>query len=228
MTPSFMRHAAFFGPEDQHTPVSIIGAGAMGSFIALLLAKMGCTRFKLWDSDLVESHNLPNQTYDVEHIGMAKVDALTLVLQRFNPDVQVETYNRFFSSEKDRDNLSGIVIMSVDSMAARRDIGEAIRNNWSVDRAFETRIGFKYGEVNILDPLDPAKLNEWSNALRDDSEVPDGPCSEKICTTFVALVSAFIVEQVCAFLSSKRRNTTFNTKAKTYFELSDNVATYQF
>ena len=42
-------------------PVTVIGAGATGSFITLALAKMGVRHITVYDDDTVEEHNLPNQ-----------------------------------------------------------------------------------------------------------------------------------------------------------------------
>lgn len=73
---SFLRHAGWVGPEDLNDTLTIIGCGAVGSNLALIAAKMGFHEFDLWDADIVEPHNLANQAYDVEHIGMKKVAAL--------------------------------------------------------------------------------------------------------------------------------------------------------
>ena len=62
---SFLRHAGWVGPEDLTTPLVIIGCGAVGSHVALCAAKMGFSNFILFDADVVEAHNLPNQTYEI-------------------------------------------------------------------------------------------------------------------------------------------------------------------
>jgi molybdopterin-synthase adenylyltransferase len=56
--------------------ISVIGCGAVGSFTVLTLAKMGITDITVYDGDKVEEHNLPNQWYKLDHLGMNKTDAL--------------------------------------------------------------------------------------------------------------------------------------------------------
>jgi len=95
---SFLRHSGWVGPEDFTEPLNIIGTGAVGSHVAVLAARMGFHKFRLWDHDLVEPHNLANQVFDHNHIGMPKVEAVKDVLTRFNPAIMVETHQKFFES----------------------------------------------------------------------------------------------------------------------------------
>ena len=55
------RHKELFNPYYFNTPVTIIGAGATGSWLALMLAKLGIQDITVYDFDVVEEHNVPNQ-----------------------------------------------------------------------------------------------------------------------------------------------------------------------
>ena len=89
-TVSFLRHASFFGPEDSgNSTLNIIGVGATGSWVGMLAARMGWHNFQVWDLDIVESHNLPNQIYNLKDIGSKKVDAFEKHIKRFNPSAKV-------------------------------------------------------------------------------------------------------------------------------------------
>ena len=96
---------AGFGPEDANQPLNIIGVGATGSNIGLIAARMGFHKFRVWDPDIVETHNLPNQIYDVEHVGQRKVNAFEDVLTRFNPRISVEKSDTYFTSENKGDSM---------------------------------------------------------------------------------------------------------------------------
>ena len=117
---SFLRHAGWISPEDLQDTLTIVGCGAVGSHFALIAAKMGFHNFSLWDADIVEDHNLPNQAYDVEHIGKKKVEALAEVLKRFNPEVQIETHDTFFTKEN-KDEIFGPLVIATDTMSSRQD-----------------------------------------------------------------------------------------------------------
>ena len=96
MTVSFLRHASFFSPFLNPPQLVILGCGATGSNIAMLAARMGFVEFQLWDADVVESHNLPNQVFDNCQIGTSKVLALEQKLKAFNPEIKVTVFNRFW------------------------------------------------------------------------------------------------------------------------------------
>lgn len=218
---SFLRHAGWFGPEDA-AQLNIIGVGATGSYIGLIAAKMGFHKFQIWDKDIVETHNLPNQIYDICHIGKSKVDAFEEVLTRFNPCIEVIKHNKFFTTEEDKDLLSGPVVLTVDTMSARKDIYDSFKLNWKIKNVYETRLGFDYGELNIIDTLNTNQLTEWASTLRDDSDIPDGPCNLRICTTLVSLVASYTVHCLCNNLSREPKP----LQKKTMFSLQPNLKTY--
>ena len=84
---SFLRHAAYFSPEDAREPLNIIGVGATGSNIGLYAARMGFHNFRIWDADIVEDHNLPNQIYHLDDINKCILESNSkIVLDR------IETY----------------------------------------------------------------------------------------------------------------------------------------
>lgn len=223
---SFLRHAGFFSPEDAET-LNIIGVGATGSNIGLIAAKMGFHSFKVWDADIVESHNLPNQIYDVEHVGMRKVDAFKSVLQRFNPNIKVETHPYFFEASHKLLLDDGPLVLTVDTMSARKDIHSAFHMNYLVNKVYETRLGFDYGELNIVDNMNVVQSTNWVNCLRSDSELSEGPCNLRICTTLVGLVASYTVHTICASLSSKRSNVDCSgIKPKTVFNFAPQISTY--
>ncbi len=224
---SFLRHAGWVSTEDLTMPLTIIGCGAVGSHIALFAVKMGFTNVHLWDADIVEAHNLPNQTYEPEHIGTAKVLALEAVLKRFNSDVVVSTNNRFFT-EADASALQGFVVIATDNMASRQMLIQLCTFNTSVLAMFEARLGFDYGEVNIVNPLSIVDCDNFENSLRSDEDVPEGPCNLRICTTLVGMISAYLVHQICAFVVAQKQSQEWQYKRKNIFNLAPTLQYVSF
>ena len=222
-TVSFLRHAGWFSPEQADT-MNIIGVGATGSYIGLLAAKMGFHKFNIWDADIVEDHNLPNQIYNLNHVGKLKVDAFEEVLKDFNPSVEINKNPYFFKSSEHKDDLDGVLVLTVDTMHARKDIFNAFKENWKVSNVYETRLGFDYGELNVIDNLNTNDLDEWYGSLKDDSEIPDGPCNLRICTTLVSMVAAHTVHTICSNL--KKDFTKEGSSKKTIFNLTPRLSTY--
>ena len=209
-TPSFLRHAAFFGPEDANDSVlNIIGVGATGSWVGLLAAKMGWHNFRIWDLDLVESHNLPNQIYSPQHVGMKKVDAFEAVLKEFNSQVNVEKWDCFFESQLHKDLLEDYVFVAVDSLSARKDIVDCCKNNIMIDQIFETQMGFKHATINCFSPIETSQIDSYLSLLKNDNEVQESACNERIITTLTSIVASSVVHLLCAIASSERNSDAF-------------------
>lgn len=199
--PSFLRHAAFFGPNiaESYTIV-VVGTGAVGSWTAMTLARMGCTKFKLIDFDEVAAHNLPNQAFFAEDIGMKKIEALTKNLKNFNPNVEVTSHDSVFSSDL-FDLNSGeeyIVVMATDSFASRRDVATWVKGNLSVCGLYGVRLGFEFGRIDYYNPMSNFDMSRLEVEISTkDEDVEEGPCNRKICGTLVMIASAALAHFIC-------------------------------
>ena len=70
--------------------VAVLGAGGLGSPVALYLAAAGVGTIGIVDDDTVDLSNLQRQIlHDTPSIGFAKVDSAAKTLARLNPDVEV-------------------------------------------------------------------------------------------------------------------------------------------
>lgn len=73
--------------------VLLIGAGGLGSPLALYLAAAGVGTIGIIDEDIVDASNLQRQViHTTNNIGSLKVDSARAAIEALNPDVQVETY----------------------------------------------------------------------------------------------------------------------------------------
>jgi adenylyltransferase/sulfurtransferase len=82
------------------TSVLCIGAGGLGSPIAIYLAAAGIGRLGLVDFDAVELSNLQRQVlHTTQDVGRPKTDSAREAIQRLNPNVEVAVHNTRLSSE---------------------------------------------------------------------------------------------------------------------------------
>ncbi len=93
------RHTPGVYKRMKESKVGIAGLGGLGSAVSIALARMGIGTLILVDFDIVEPSNLNRQHYFIEHIGMAKTDAMAEILASVNPYIQVNTH-RVILSEK--------------------------------------------------------------------------------------------------------------------------------
>lgn len=86
--------------------VLIIGAGGLGSPVALYLAAAGVGTIGLADADTVSLSNLQRQImHGTPDIGTPKIESADRAMKRINPGVVTELHNLFVTPE----NASGLI-----------------------------------------------------------------------------------------------------------------------
>lgn len=74
--------------------VAAIGAGSVGSKMALEMARSGVKHFLLIDNDMVEVHSIARSEYTWEDVGDYKTAALARKIRSIRPDAEIRTENR--------------------------------------------------------------------------------------------------------------------------------------
>ena len=108
--------------------IFVIGAGGLGSPVALYLAAAGVGTIGLIDSDIVDISNLQRQVlHHTPDVGRSKVQSAKEKIEALNPDVNVETYETRFGQENAIDLIKpyDIVIDGVDNFPAKFLINDA-------------------------------------------------------------------------------------------------------
>ncbi|MBY4638516.1 molybdopterin-synthase adenylyltransferase MoeB [Gluconacetobacter entanii] len=108
--------------------VLIIGAGGLGSPLALYLAAAGVGRIGLVDDDVVDLSNLQRQIAHVTaRVGHAKVDSAAEAMRALNPGVTVDCHNIRLGPDNVRELVRGydIVCDGCDNFATRYLLADA-------------------------------------------------------------------------------------------------------
>jgi molybdopterin-synthase adenylyltransferase len=108
--------------------VLIIGAGGLGSPIALYLAAAGVGTIGIADADEVDVSNLQRQViHFTGDVGKAKVLSAAEKMRAINPDVNVVTYQQWVSAENIAEMVADydFVIDGTDNFAAKFLINDA-------------------------------------------------------------------------------------------------------
>lgn len=173
-------------------PITIIGAGAIGSFTTLSLAKMGFTNITVYDYDKIEVENMNCQFYRNKDINKFKVLALQELVEDFT-GVKIKAKNELYKEGIFR----GIVISAVDSMKVRRTIWE---NHKEV--AFQTKIvvdprmGAESALIYAMSPMNVADITSYEKTLYTDENAVQERCTAK-ATMYTAIM---LSGQVCKIL----------------------------
>ena len=102
--------------------VLLLGAGGLGSPIALYLAAAGVGTIGLVDFDVVDKSNLQRQIlHGTSDVGKLKIDSASETLTDMNPDVKVVKHNTRLSSENAMEIIKDyeIVVDGTDNFATR-------------------------------------------------------------------------------------------------------------
>ena len=177
--------------------VTIIGCGAIGSFLGLQLAKMGLTQVRLYDHDMVSIENMSNQFFRARDIGKNKAVALAHMVFEYcdygnGTYVEFEAYP-FKYVPQQVDGLKGIVVVAVDSMEARRMIYESIKaKGFAVKYIIDPRMSAEFYTQYTINPFDEKDQATYAKVLQPDSESVAERCTAK-STVYTASLAAGMV-----------------------------------
>jgi hypothetical protein len=161
---NFSQQRKLFEPELAR-PVTLIGAGAVGSHIASQLCRSGVTDLTVYDDDSIDSHNIPPSLYGLSDFGAYKVDALADILLR-DTGVVIKKERRKYAGGK----LRGAIIACVDSMEARQLIWDNALRNPFVEILIDTRIAWEFWQVFSVKPCREGDIHFYEQFLAYQSE----------------------------------------------------------
>lgn len=203
------KDALWFPKEDMEVVVG--GAGGIGSWLTLLLCRLGLKTVVSYDFDVLEGHNLSGQLYGSVHVDKPKVVALSDVCKQFT-GTSIIGMNAKVTSETMATNF---MFGGFDNMEARKSIFECWKNfvkEWQAAK-FEVDEGrTTWEELNML-PYEPiyidgrlsleqiqifcvtaSTIEEYEKeGLFEDSEVQEAECTLKQTSHTAAMIGGHMV-----------------------------------
>ncbi len=168
--------------------ITIIGAGAIGSWTALALAKMGFGNIKVFDFDQIDIENLNSQFFPMSKLGTNKAIAIKTLVREFtgvNIDARATAYERGV--------FPGIVISAVDSMKVRNLIWHNHREKSPGTRAIiDPRMGAETALLYVMNPMDEDDIASYEKSLYSDDDAVQERCTGK-ATIYTANMLAGLV-----------------------------------
>lgn len=167
---------------------TIIGCGAIGSKVAVELAKAGVERIVAWDMDVVEAHNIGNQAYRQQHVGLPKVEALKHVLSELC-DLSVDARNMEFTSSSRI--TTPVVFLCVDSMETRRKLMKRILESPVVEFVLESRMGVD--EIRVYN-VTKKSYEQWLDCSNyEDSNAEVSACGTSLSVGSTSSIASAIM-----------------------------------
>ena len=137
----------------QNARVVLMGAGGLGSPVALYLAAAGVGQLTLIDDDHVERSNLQRQVIHTDaRIGMAKVESARLALLALNPSITVVIEPVRLRADNVERLLRGhdVVVDGADNFPTRYLLDAACRQ-LGIPMVYGAALRFT-GQVSVFDP----------------------------------------------------------------------------
>lgn len=201
--------------------ITIIGAGAIGSFTTLCLAKMGFKNILVYDFDTVSEENMTCQWYMPKDIGRPKVAALQELIYDFT-GTNILIKNELWRSDSGSLYWPGwsakIIITAVDSMEVRKEIWEAARKESKIRWVIDPRMGAEYALQFVVSPHDEKDIVSYEKTLYTDQEAEREPCTAKSTMYTASMIAGHVAKSVKDIVTKKpyARVTHWNIGMNTY------------
>jgi len=176
------------------TPVTVIGVGAIGRQVALMLATMGVEWMILYDPDTVGLENLGPQGYREEHITQNKARVTEQDCRRQNRECLAEARAAKWSPPPEEEPRQAI-FCCVDNIDARKMIHRQLRQRflWFGD----ARMAAESLRVIIDDHQDPGY---YAKTIFPASEAVELPCTAKATYYCASIAAGLLVAQYTKWL----------------------------
>lgn len=192
--------------EIQKQDVTIVGAGGIGSWTALLVSRLGVNCIVLYDDDVIELGNISGQLYTAEDVDMFKVSALSSELARYSLFTNTTAFHERFVSGKP---ITKVVIACLDSMSARRAVFEDWkRKALAADDKeawlfIDGRLSAEVFQVYAVSGSSEEDMQRYSRTLFNDSEADSETCSYKQTSFMANMIASFITNIFVNYIASK-------------------------
>lgn len=172
--------------------ITIIGAGAIGSFATLQLAKMGFYNITVIDDDSVTIENMNCQFYRRGDVGKAKVDALQALVEDFT-GMKITVQNGRYKA----DVFPGTVISAVDNMETRAAIFYAHTEKGYATRAIiDPRMGAEMMALHVTKPMDKEMARDYAATLFSDKDAVPERCTAKSTMYTTNIIAGLVAKTV--------------------------------
>lgn len=189
------------------TEVTLAGVGGIGSWVALLLAKLDVARINMFDFDNVETVNMAGQFYKESQVGTCKTSAVAESLREYARYFKSYCYNQRYNENS---LISKVMICGFDNMAARK----VFFNNWlkAVSTAnnkheylfIDGRLNAEEFQVFAIEGDNVAAIDKYKEEyLFEDSEVEETVCSYKQTSFMSNMIASFMVNIFVNFIANQ-------------------------
>lgn len=193
----------------QKKTIILAGCGGIGSWVALLLARLKPASMFLYDDDRVETVNMAGQLYKQSDVEKSKVSAIAGTIAEYANYSSAFAINERFTEESE---ASDIMICGFDNMVARKTFFEKwklhVFSKLERDRKeclfIDGRLNAEEFQVLCIRGDDNYNIDRYEqNFLFSDTEADEAVCSYKQTTFCASMIASYIVNLFVNFCSNQ-------------------------
>lgn len=178
------RHSDMIKDIDMNIKITIVGAGSIGSYTCLALAKLGFTNIYVFDDGIIEEENIAPQFFRPRDIGKAKVFALKEMIRQ-QTGTEIIAANARVGVETS-EVAAPLIICAVDSMEARDMI-----HNFAFNHFIDARMAIEFLTV-IAYKHTAQNKSLYKRTLFSDEAAVQEACTNK-AISFTSLIAGGLV-----------------------------------
>lgn len=193
MIKKYSRQYDLINSELLATPITIIGAGGIGSWSTLALAKMGCSDITVQDMDTVNIVNTASQLYGEDDIKQSKVSALAY---RIFDMAGVTVKTNIQAWQAGQVISSPIVISGLDNMDTRGALWSDLKLNPAVNWYIDGRMAGDLLRIYCVDLTKPETFKRYQSTIVKRANIDPTPCTGKAVVYNVFICAGIIANLV--------------------------------
>ena len=177
--------------SELNTNITIGGAGSLGSWLSLYLARTRPYSIMIYDNDKVDETNFAGQFYNYNNLGVYKVDGLYRNIRDYC-NYGISKRKTRYELIKDVANTFNFTFACFDNIESRKEMFyNWLSRNYEYKNALfiDCRLGFEYFQIYCV-KMRKDDIERYIKTFFDDSEIEDAPCSLKINTFMPAMAAS--------------------------------------
>ena len=178
--------------------LTVVGCGSIGSFSALTLAKMGISKITLYDFDNVETHNLSNQFFRNQDLGLNKAEATAQILKDMT---ETQNINVMPFKYEQQPILTDIILAVVDNIEGRQNIFMNALKSDKCKLYLDVRMNAGNLTVLAVDLTKDEQINSFVNDFLLDVNPIEGRCTARTIIYTVLMCCSHVADIVKKYVT---------------------------
>ena len=180
------------------TPITVVGCGAIGRQVGIMLASIGAGEVTLIDDDVVDNSNITTQGWARQDRGLGKTIRLLAAMKDIDLHMHARTRTRRWAR---CDRLKGVTFCCVDSIRTRELMFRAFKK----DKGQLWIDGRMLGEAcQVMPVCDEESAAKYETTLYADDEIERGQCTSKSTIYCANFAAAAMIQQFVRWLRGKK------------------------